>query len=139
MATSDAAGELSDEFEVDTSKPSPARSYDYWLGGSHNFAVNREVGRRAAEAMPTLRPAIRANRAFLRRKDLPAEQARMIADYQTSTNVPFVHRDPAELAGWLDGLDLVPPGMVPTNRWQPDETVEQILLTYGVLAHKPDS
>lgn len=53
--------------EVDPEQPSPARIYDYWLGGSHNFAADREAGRRAAEAMPTLQAAIRANRAFLRR------------------------------------------------------------------------
>ncbi len=53
--------------EVDPDRPSPARIYDYWLGGSQNFAADREVGRRAAEAMPTLRAAIWANRAFLGR------------------------------------------------------------------------
>jgi hypothetical protein len=253
---------------VDVSQASPARIYDYWLGGSHNFAVDREVGRRAAEAMPTLRAAIWANRAFLRRvvthlvtewgvdqfldlgsgvptvgnvhevaqaanpaarvvyvdidpvavahgrrlladddqsavvhadlrrpddvlggaslldlsrpvavlmiavlhflpdadapgdivrayldriapgsfvalshaaddDDLPAEQARMIADYQRSTRSPFVHREPEELARWLDGLDFVPPGIVLTNQWHPDQDAEKILRTYGVLARKP--
>src|ERR1700759_891853 len=76
MSTSEPAGGLSDWAEVDVTTPSPARIYDYWLGGSHNFAVDREVGKRAAEAMPTLRPAIWANRAFLRRVviTLAAEQ-----------------------------------------------------------------
>jgi S-adenosyl methyltransferase len=68
-------------------------------------------------------------------KDLPADQARMVDDHQRSTSVPFVHRDPTELAGWLD---LAPPGLVPTNQWRPDETVEQILLTYGVVAHQSE-
>jgi hypothetical protein len=53
--------------DIDPDRPSPARIYDYWLGGSQNFAADREAGRRAAEAMPTLRAAIVANRAFLRR------------------------------------------------------------------------
>jgi S-adenosyl methyltransferase len=69
--------------------------------------------------------------------DLPAEQARMIADYQRSTRSPFVHREPEELARWLDGLDLVPPGIVLTNQWHPDQDAEKILRTYGVLARKP--
>jgi SAM-dependent methyltransferase len=62
--------------EVDPDRPSPARIYDYWLGGSQNFAADREVGRRAAEAMPTLRAAIWANRAFLGRvvRHLAAER-----------------------------------------------------------------
>lgn len=53
--------------EVDPELPSPARIYDFWLGGSHNFEADRQVGRRTAKAMPTLVPAIRANRAFLGR------------------------------------------------------------------------
>jgi len=53
--------------EIDPQKPSPARIYDFWLGGSQNFAVDRQVGERAAAAMPTLQNAIRANRQFLGR------------------------------------------------------------------------
>ncbi|MBW8805987.1 MAG: SAM-dependent methyltransferase [Catenulisporales bacterium] len=53
--------------DVDPAQPSPARIYDFWLGGSQNFEADREAGRRAAVAMPTLVPAIRANRAFLGR------------------------------------------------------------------------
>ena len=53
--------------EIDPDTPSPARIYDFWLGGSHNFAADREVGRRAAEALPNLPAAARANRAFLGR------------------------------------------------------------------------
>lgn len=52
---------------ADIERPSPARIYDYWLGGSNNFAADREVAERAAAAMPTLKAAIWANRAFLRR------------------------------------------------------------------------
>jgi hypothetical protein len=53
--------------EIDPDTPSPARIYDFWLGGSHNFAADREVGRRTAEAMPRLPLFARANRAFLGR------------------------------------------------------------------------
>jgi hypothetical protein len=62
-----AMDEASDLVGFDGNKPSPARIYDYWLGGSNNFAVDRDVAERAATAMPTLRAAIWANRAFLRR------------------------------------------------------------------------
>ncbi len=48
-------------------KPSPARMYDYFLGGYHNF----EIDRRAAEQVLAIHPEtpliMRANRAFLRR------------------------------------------------------------------------
>jgi hypothetical protein len=57
----------SDLTGFDPKRPSPARIYDYWLGGSNNFAVDRDEAERAAAEMPTLRAAIWANRAFLRR------------------------------------------------------------------------
>jgi hypothetical protein len=48
-------------------KPSCARMYDYWLGGAHNFAIDREAAERVLAAMPSMRSIIHANRAFLRR------------------------------------------------------------------------
>ncbi|MGH3946285.1 MAG: SAM-dependent methyltransferase, partial [Pseudonocardiaceae bacterium] len=41
--------------------------YDYYLGGSHNFAVDRRVARRAIELWPELPLIMQINRAFLRR------------------------------------------------------------------------
>ncbi|MFD1146648.1 SAM-dependent methyltransferase [Saccharothrix hoggarensis] len=52
---------------VDISVPSMARTYDYMLGGGHNFAVDRAVGEQIEAAMPGLRTAARVNRAFLGR------------------------------------------------------------------------
>ncbi|GAA0255171.1 SAM-dependent methyltransferase [Saccharothrix mutabilis subsp. mutabilis] len=52
---------------VDVSVPSMARTYDYMLGGAHNFAVDREVGQKIEQVMPGLRTAARVNRAFLKR------------------------------------------------------------------------
>jgi len=52
---------------VDTGKPSMARMYDYALGGSHNFAVDREAAERVLQANPDGRLGMYANRAFLRR------------------------------------------------------------------------
>jgi SAM-dependent methyltransferase len=258
---------------VDPEKPSPARIYDFWLGGSQNFEADREAGRRAAEAMPTLTAAIRANRAFLGRvvhhlvtdygitqfldlgsgvptvgnvhqvaKDVdPAarvvyvdidpvaiaharhlladvdgvnailadmrrpedvfnhplvpetldlsrpvallfnavlhflpdadrpgeilrayvdavapgsyvalshaapdlthrdEQDSMLDDYRRSTSTPFTNREPEEIASWLSGLELCPPGLVTVNTWrpEPDGPTEAILRTYGALARIP--
>jgi S-adenosyl methyltransferase len=256
---------------VDVARPNPARIYDYWLGGSHNFAADRAVAKRAAAEMPTLKAAILANRAFLRRVvkhlaaecgirqfldlgsgvptigdvheiaqqvdpecrvvyvdiepvavahsrqiladnpnartiqadfrtpaaildhprvreildltqpvavlmiavlhfipddqdpggivrgylrrigggsylalshaapdiDHPQEQAAMIAEYQRSTGVQFLHRTPEDLGGWLAGTEIQPPGIVLVNQWRPDSDAESILRTYGVLARKP--
>ncbi|MEU8459000.1 SAM-dependent methyltransferase [Streptomyces griseoaurantiacus] len=52
---------------IDISVPSVSRIYDYYLGGSHNFEVDREAARRAMEFMPGLPRIMRANRGFLRR------------------------------------------------------------------------
>ncbi|MEZ0114748.1 hypothetical protein ABH920_008783 [Catenulispora sp. EB89] len=261
--------------DIDPSQPSPARIYDFWLGGSQNFEADREAGRRAADAMPTLVGAIRANRAFLgrvvrhlagtvgvsqfldlgsgvptagnvhevamevnpearvvyvdvdqvaiahsrmllaqtpnavailadlRRPDSvlahpllrqtldltkpvailmnavlhfvpdaddpagivaayieaaapgsylalshaapdlahPGEQQQMLDDYQRSTRVPFINREPEVIAGWLaaEDLEIQPPGLVTVDQWQPEpNSVETpILRTYGVLARKP--
>jgi hypothetical protein len=37
---------------VDTERPSAARIYDYWLGGAHNFAVDRQLAERLITADP---------------------------------------------------------------------------------------
>jgi hypothetical protein len=53
--------------DVDLDRPSPARIYDYLLGGSHNLAVDRAVAEQVIEAMPDAPAGARANRAFLYR------------------------------------------------------------------------
>lgn len=53
--------------DVDSRRPSAARVYDYYLGGSHNFEADREMARRAIELWPELPLIMQANRAFLRR------------------------------------------------------------------------
>jgi hypothetical protein len=256
---------------ADLDRPSPARIYDYLLGGAHNFASDRAAGERAAATMPTLTAAIRANRGFLRRvvvrlagtlgitqfldlgsgiptvgnvheiaqhqspgsrvlyvdidpvavaharhilsdnplaetiqcdfrdpaavldhpaltglldlnrpvavlmnavlhfvpdeqdpggiidgyvehlapgsylavshaapdPDHPREQEAMVEDYRRTTGAEFINRSADTIAGWLHGLDIEPPGIVPVNEWYPDTAAEPILRTYGVLARKP--
>ncbi|MGW3264321.1 SAM-dependent methyltransferase [Streptomyces sp. NPDC001056] len=52
---------------IDISVPSVSRIYDYYLGGSHNFEVDREAARKAMDFIPGLPKTMQANRAFLRR------------------------------------------------------------------------
>ncbi|MFF5340195.1 SAM-dependent methyltransferase [Streptomyces althioticus] len=52
---------------IDITVPSVSRMYDYYLGGSHNFEVDREAARKAMEFMPGLPKVMQANRAFMRR------------------------------------------------------------------------
>ncbi|WP_433269485.1 SAM-dependent methyltransferase [Actinosynnema sp. CS-041913] len=53
--------------DIDLTRPSAARVYDYYLGGAHNFAVDREMARQAIGMWPELPLIMQANRAFLRR------------------------------------------------------------------------
>ncbi len=53
--------------DVDLEKPSAARCYDYYLGGAHNFAVDRELANKVLQVVPNAREVAYNNRAFLRR------------------------------------------------------------------------
>ena len=48
-------------------RPSPARMFDYYLGGHHNFAIDREAAETIRMVYHDLFLAARTSRAFLRR------------------------------------------------------------------------
>ena len=52
---------------VDPNVPSPARLYDFYLGGSHNFPADRAAAQRIITALPDLPDAAWANRSFHQR------------------------------------------------------------------------
>jgi S-adenosyl methyltransferase len=52
---------------IDTSRPSVARMYDYYLDGKDNYQVDRDAVDRVEAAMPEIRQLAWENRAFLRR------------------------------------------------------------------------
>ncbi|HEY2694143.1 MAG TPA: SAM-dependent methyltransferase [Pseudonocardiaceae bacterium] len=52
---------------IDPTIPSIARTYDYMLGGAHNFAVDRQLAETVDRIMPRTREIARLNRSFLRR------------------------------------------------------------------------
>ncbi|MEV6837757.1 SAM-dependent methyltransferase [Streptomyces sp. NPDC051133] len=52
---------------IDTSRPHPARIYDYLLGGTENYEADRRAADELAAAAPEVRIGVRANRAFLHR------------------------------------------------------------------------
>ena len=53
--------------EIDTSRPHPARMYDFFLGGKNHFAADRETAKTVLASAPTTLVAARENRAFLGR------------------------------------------------------------------------
>ncbi|MFD8593618.1 SAM-dependent methyltransferase [Kitasatospora sp. NPDC059646] len=102
---------------TDLDKPNAARVYDYYLGGSHNFEVDRQMARRAIELWPDLPMIMRANRAFLRRatqyvaadgisrfldigSGIPTFGAvhEVAREYQPDARVVYVDMDPVAVA-----------------------------------------
>lgn len=53
--------------DIALERPSAARMYDYYLGGAHNFAIDRQAADQALALWPELPLIMQANRAFLRR------------------------------------------------------------------------
>jgi SAM-dependent methyltransferase len=53
--------------DVDLNRPSVARVYDYYLGGSHNFESDRSFARDVLAVLPDMPRLAQENRAFLRR------------------------------------------------------------------------
>jgi hypothetical protein len=52
---------------VDATRPSPARLYDYYLGGTHNLPVDRAIAAHLNATVPDLLDGVWANRAFHQR------------------------------------------------------------------------
>ncbi|MGW1725811.1 SAM-dependent methyltransferase [Streptomyces sp. NPDC002306] len=87
--------------EIDTSRPHPARIYDYLLGGKDNYEVDAQAGEALAAAAPEVRAGLRANRAFLRRavRHVVGSGVRQILDVGTGLPTsPNVHEIAHELA-----------------------------------------
>ncbi|MFC0532074.1 SAM-dependent methyltransferase [Phytohabitans kaempferiae] len=53
--------------ETDLSRASAARVYDYFLGGMHNFEVDRRLAERVLAVAPWVQDVTHANRRFLKR------------------------------------------------------------------------
>jgi SAM-dependent methyltransferase len=53
--------------EIDTTRPHPARMYDYYIGGKNHFAADRVVADAALAHWPAGRIGLRENRRFLGR------------------------------------------------------------------------
>ena len=82
--------------DIDTSRPHPARMYDFYLGGKDNYAVDQEAAREILQAVPEVRDMARENRAFLQRavRFLVGEAGiRQIIDI--GTGIPAAGQQPA--------------------------------------------
>ncbi|WP_030908923.1 SAM-dependent methyltransferase [Streptomyces sp. NRRL F-5126] len=70
---------------IDTSRPHPARVYDYMLGGKDHYPVDQELG----ERLPAfLRTGAQQNRAFMRRAVAQAARAGIRQFLDIGTGIP---------------------------------------------------
>jgi hypothetical protein len=53
--------------QLDLTRPNNGRVIDYWLGGSHNFEIDRRLGDEATKKFPLLSQLVRESRALVRR------------------------------------------------------------------------
>ncbi|CAL9649041.1 SAM-dependent methyltransferase [Streptomyces sp. enrichment culture] len=87
---------------IDTSKPHPARMYDYFLGGKDNYEVDQRAAEQFMKSAPEVREGVLANRHFLHRavRHVVAEGGvRQILDIGTGLPTePNVHQVARALA-----------------------------------------
>lgn len=99
----------------DMRAPSPARMYDYYLGGKDNLPVDREAAERALSVVPSGRVLARANRDFMVRavKCLAAQGIDQFIDVGTGfPTSPNVHEvawsvNPAARVAYVDNDPVV--------------------------------
>ncbi|WP_066375220.1 SAM-dependent methyltransferase [Herbidospora mongoliensis] len=115
---------------LDTSVPHPARVWDYWLGGTDNFAPDRAVGDAITAVCPQLPIIARAERQFIGRSvtllagDLGVDQfldigtgvptagnTHLVAQkVNPAARIVYVDNDPMVLVHARDLLDSTPEG-----------------------------
>jgi hypothetical protein len=64
VSNSSPGGGASPPPAIDTTVPSSARIWNYWLGGKDNYAVDRAAGDQFLATYPGIAMAARASRAF---------------------------------------------------------------------------
>lgn len=75
---------------IDLNVPSAARVWDYFLGGSHNFAVDRRVADAAIAMKPDMPELARSVRIFLRRAAEEIAQAGVKQFLDIGSGIPTV-------------------------------------------------
>ncbi|MEV5872821.1 SAM-dependent methyltransferase [Streptomyces sp. NPDC052101] len=73
---------------IDTSRPHPARVYDWWLGGKDNYPVDEELARKILAADGTAVRGARANRRFMHRAVRTAAEAGVRQFLDIGTGIP---------------------------------------------------
>ncbi|MGY6021427.1 SAM-dependent methyltransferase [Streptomyces spinosirectus] len=74
--------------QIDTSRPHPARVYDWWLGGKDNYPVDEELARRILALDNTAVRGARANRRFMHRAVRTVAEAGVRQFLDIGTGIP---------------------------------------------------
>ena len=78
----------SDAPRIDTSRPHPARVYDWWLGGKDNYPVDEALARKILEVDGTVLRGARANRRFMTRAVRTVAEAGIRQFLDIGTGIP---------------------------------------------------
>ncbi|MEV7595783.1 SAM-dependent methyltransferase [Kitasatospora sp. NPDC089797] len=81
-------GDEGEEIDLQLHRAHSARMYDYYLGGTTNFAADREAAGQAIAVFPAARVAARANRAFMHRSTRALAQAGIAQFLDIGTGIP---------------------------------------------------
>ncbi|MGN9757477.1 SAM-dependent methyltransferase [Streptomyces sp. SD31] len=81
-------GSKAEPTRVDTSRPHPARVYDWWLGGKDNYPVDEELARKILAVDGTVLRGARANRRFMHRAVRTAAEAGIRQFLDIGTGIP---------------------------------------------------
>ncbi|MFE7270456.1 SAM-dependent methyltransferase [Streptomyces sp. NPDC057623] len=73
---------------IDTSRPHPARVYDWWLGGKDNYPVDEELARRILAVDSSAVRGARANRRFMHRAVATVAEAGIRQFLDIGTGIP---------------------------------------------------
>jgi O-methyltransferase involved in polyketide biosynthesis len=73
---------------VDTSRPHPARVYDWWLGGKDHYPVDEALARRILALDPAVVRGARANRRFMHRAVRTVAEAGVRQFLDIGTGIP---------------------------------------------------
>ncbi|MEW2220290.1 SAM-dependent methyltransferase [Streptomyces sp. NPDC006990] len=101
--------------QIDTTRPHPARMYDYYLGGKDNYEADRDAADRILTALPDVGVTARSNRDFMHRavRTVVDSGVRQIIDIgtgiPTSPNTHDVARqvDPEVRVAYVDNDPIV--------------------------------
>ena len=90
----------------------PARVYDYWLGGTDNFAADRAAAEQVMRFMPEILDTVRGNRS--------AEKMQANSEVAESSGAVLIPRGRDAVLRMFNGHELVEPGLVLVSYWRPE-------------------